>query len=486
MNLKKKAIDGVMWTFAQQFGVQGINFAVQIILARLLLPEVFGLVAMIQIFISLGQTLMDGGMTSSLIRTENLDYRDYSTVFFMNLFSSVVIYFILFSVAPYIALFFNQPILIPVIRVYTIVFVIQALVGVQTTRLTKEMNFKLQMYMQIPSTILGGITGVFLAYKGFGIWSIIWMNLIASSLFMLQHWFHTKWRPSFILDRRKLKYHFNFGYKITLSALLSNLYSNSFTLIVGKLFSATQLGFFNQANNLRMFPVTNLTAALQKVTYPVFSTLQNDDFRLKAVFKKINVTVFFIICPVMLSLIVVAEPLFRFVLTEKWLPSVPFFQILCFSAIVYPLSMYNLNIILAKGRSDMHLKLEIIKKGGSILFLLLIFPFGIWGAVYALAISMIIHAFVNSFYSGRIIDYPIMTQLKDLFYVFLIAISSMVSTFLFDMYSMKLFNLSDMVRIITTLLIYYSQFLFISFMTNAQGFAEVKNIILHGIAKMRK
>src|SRR5690606_39081388 len=168
MSLKRKALSGVIWTVGQQISVQGINFVVQIVLARLLLPEAFGLIAMIQIFMSIGQTLMDGGMTSSLIRTKNPDQADYSTVFFINLFASIGLYFILFVSAPYIASFFNQDLLTAIIRVYTLSFIIQALVGVQTTRLTKAMNFKLQMYMQIPSTLVGGALGVFLAYNGYG------------------------------------------------------------------------------------------------------------------------------------------------------------------------------------------------------------------------------------------------------------------------------------------------------------------------------
>src|SRR5690606_36337105 len=207
MSLKKKAISGILWTLGQQIGVQGINFVVQIIMARLLMPEAFGLIAMIQIFIAIGSTLMDSGMTSSLIRTKNPDQADYSTVFFINLFSSIIIYFILFFSAPFIALFFDQPLLILIIRVYTLSFIVQALVGVQTTRLTKEMNFKLQMYMQIPSSICGGIAGVILAYKGYGVWSLVWMQLITTTIFMVQHWLRLKWRPSLIIDRQKMKHH---------------------------------------------------------------------------------------------------------------------------------------------------------------------------------------------------------------------------------------------------------------------------------------
>src|SRR5690554_5484202 len=360
MSIKKKAINGILWTFGQQIGVQGINFIVQIILARLLMPEAFGFIAMIQVFLAIGVALMDSGMTSSLIRTKDADQADYSTVFFINLFSSIIIYLILFFTAPFIASFFEQPLLELIIRVYTLSFIIQALVGVQSARLTKEMNFKLQMYMQIPSSVCGGVVGIILAYQGFGVWSLVWMHLVSTFLFMVQHWFKTKWRPSFIFDKQKLIYHFNFGYKLTLSAILSALYANSYTLLIGKVFSVNQLGFYNQANTLRLFPVRNLTAALQKVTYPLFSSIQDDNEKFKAVFKKITILVFFIICPVMFFLVGIAEPLFRLILTEKWLPAVPLFQILCIGTIFSPQSVYNLNIIITKGRSDLHFKLELL------------------------------------------------------------------------------------------------------------------------------
>jgi len=479
MSLKQKALSGIVWTFSQQVGVQGINFVVQIVLARLLSPEVFGLIAMIQIFMAIGQTLMDGGMASSLIRTKNPDQADYSTVFFINLFSSIVIYLILFFTAPYIALFFDQPLLTMVVRIYTISFIIQALVGVQTTRLTKEMNFKLQMYMRIPSTICGGIVGIVLAYKGFGVWALVWMQLVTTFLWMLQHWFKTDWRPSLIFDKQKFKDHFNFGYKLTLSALVTTIYSNFYTLIIGKFFSVSQLGFYNQANTLRVFPVRNINAALQKVTYPLFSSIQDDNEKLKSVFRRITSIVFFITTPIMFFLTGIAEPLFRFVLTDKWLPAVPFFQILCISTIFYPQSLYNLNIIVAKGRSDLHLKLEVIKKGLSTLFLLLIIPFGIWGVIYAQAIGLFIHFYFNALYSGRMIKYSMKEQLKDILPIILLSAFSLLIMFIGDSMFVKFISDSDVWRILASVLFYFSVFLIISNIFNLKSIFEMKSIILN-------
>src|SRR5690606_9889301 len=203
MSLKKQAIAGVKWTFVQQFSVQIINFSVQIVLARLLMPEMFGLIAMVVIFISIGQTLMDGGMTSSLIRTKNPDQLDYSTVFVTNIIVSCIIYGVVYLFAPYIAKFYNQAILTDIVRLFALTFVIRALVAVHDAKLTKEMNFKLQMKLQIPATIISGIVGVAMAYKGYGVWSLVWLNLVQAIIFTVQYWVFVDWRPSLIFDKNR-------------------------------------------------------------------------------------------------------------------------------------------------------------------------------------------------------------------------------------------------------------------------------------------
>ncbi len=226
-----------------------------------------------------------------------------------------------------------------------------------------------------------------------------------------------------------------------------------------------------------MFPVRNITIALQKVTYPIFASIQEDDVQLKHVFRKITSMVFFIITPVMLYLIVVAEPLFRFVLTEKWLPAVPFFQILCISAIVYPQSMYNLNIIAAKGRSDLHFKLEIIKKVSSVLFIGLIFPFGIWGVVYAQAISMLIHAFVNAFYSGKMINYHIKEQISDILPVITVGIFSMFTLYILDNYILKYNLFSDLLIILMSFIFYFAMYFGLSYLFKLEAIQEIQKIL---------
>ncbi|QQX75953.1 MULTISPECIES: lipopolysaccharide biosynthesis protein [Aequorivita] len=413
MSLRQQAINGVIWTFAQQFSVQIINFGMQIVLARLLMPEMFGLIAMINIFISIGQLLMDGGMTTSLIRTKNSDNKDYSTVFMTNLSVSIFVYLIVFACAPLIADFYDQAILTEIVRVFALMFVINAFSAVHVAKLTKEMNFKKQMTFQIPSTVIGAITGVTLALLGYGVWSLVWLNLAQVTALSLQYWLMTDWRPSFIIDKSKLKYHFNFGYKMTLSGLLDRIYNNAYNIVIGKFFSPAQVGFFYQAESMRLFPVNQIGSVLGKVTYPMFAKIETDK-ELKNACKKTMKLVLSVAIPVMFILILVADDLFLLVFGEKWMPAVPYFKILAIASIVRPISGYNLNILKVKGRSDLFLKVEVIKKILGVAAIAIALPFGIMPLVISLTVVSYLFVMVNMIVSGRLINYKVYEQLKDI------------------------------------------------------------------------
>lgn len=435
MSLKKQAISGVFWTFSQQFSVQLINFGVQIILARLLMPEMFGLIAMLSVFISIGQTLMDGGMTSSLIRTKTPDQIDYSTVFVTNLLVSFGMYAITYLSAPLIANFYNQDVLVAILRVYALTFVIRSFVAVHTAKLTKEMNFKTQMKLQIPSTIVGGIVGVVLANLGYGVWSLVWLNLSQTIVFTIQNWIFIKWRPSLVFNKERFKYHFNFGYKMTISSLLDSVYNDAYNIVIGKFFSPSVVGFYNQADNLRLFPVKQLATVMGKVTFPLFSNIEND-IQLRSAYKSTMKIVLFAVVPIMFILILIAKDLFLVLFGEKWLPSVPYFQILAIASIFRPISTYNLNILKVKGRSDMFLKLEVIKKIIGIGAIGLTLPFGILPLIFSLSITSVFFTFLNSYFSGSLINYSLGSQLVDISKIFISGIFAFViiyfsSNFLF-------------------------------------------------------
>ncbi|EJO36133.1 polysaccharide biosynthesis protein [Acinetobacter radioresistens WC-A-157] len=419
MSLKKQAIAGIKWTFVQQFSVQIINFAVQIILARLLMPEMFGLIAMVVVFISMGQALMDGGMTSSIIRTKNPDQLDYSTVFITNIIMSLGIYWVVFIMAPYIALFYNQEILTNIIRILSLTFVIRALVAVHMAKLTKEMNFQLQMKLQIPSSILAGLVGITMAYQGYGVWSLVWLNLVQAISFTVQTLVFMKWRPSLIFNFERFKYHFNFGYKLTLASLIDVIFNDAYRIVIGKFYSPAAVGFFHQAETLRLFPVQQISTVIGKVTYPLFAKM-NDDNALKFAYKITMKLVLVLIVPLMLGLILMAEEGFRFLFGEKWLSAVPYFQILALASIVRPLSVYNLNILKVKGRSDIFLRIEILKKVIGIALLIVGLNFQVIGLVISLTVFSYISFIINMYFSGNLISYSIKEQLKDTLFLYIL------------------------------------------------------------------
>ncbi len=446
MSLRKVALAGMIWTFAQQMSSQSINFIISVVLARILMPAEFGIIGMIAVFVAIGTSLVNSGMTQSLIRTENPDQDDYSTVFFFNLGVSILIYGILFLTAPLIAEFYSQPILTNVLRVYCLSFIFDALSAVQMARLTKAMNFKKQMQIALPSLLVGGTLGIALAYSGFGVWSLVFMSICKSILNSAQLWFHTGWRPSIIFRKAKFRQHFGFGYKLTLSGLLNTVFSNSYQIVIGRFFSPAQVGFYTRASLLKQLPVDNISAALSKVTYPLFASIQNDDARLKRVYKQLMQMVIFAVAPVLLLMGVLAEPMFRFLFTEKWLPAVPYFQILCFNGILYPIHSYNLNVLKVKGRTDLFLRLEIVKKITLVLILSITIPMGLIAMIWGQVVSSVIAFFINTHYSGTFMKYPATQQAMDLIPIVLIAAMASGATWTLDYFILE--NSSDLIRLI--------------------------------------
>lgn len=478
MSLKQKTIKGFIWNFGQQFSLQIITFLVSLVLARLLTPADFGVMGMLTLLIAIGTTLTETGLTSSLIRTQEPDEDDYSTIFIINVGVSVILYLLLFSSAPLIAQFLKTNSLINVIRVFSISLVIRSFVAVHTTILTKSMDFKLQSVIQIPSLIVGGLLGIYLAYRGFGIWSLVWMNIVQSALFAIQHWLRMEWRPSMDFNKEKFKVHFLFGYKITLSGLLETVFQNIYSIIIGRYFSPAQLGFYLRAYSLRQLPVQNIAEALNKVSYPFFSEIQNDNIKLKEAYKKLITQMVFWLTPCLLVLFVLAEPIIRLLFTEKWLPSVPYLKILLIAGITYPLHSFNLNILKVKGRSDLFLKLEVIKKLFTGVGIALTIPFGLYALLYFQLANSIISYFINSYYSGELINYSIKEQAEDILPA--LSLSLLLALLFFVLNSSIPFirNLNDLQIILLGSSSYILVYLGISQLTKSPAFTDFKTLIL--------
>jgi O-antigen/teichoic acid export membrane protein len=438
MSLKKQTLSGFIWTFADTFLVKGIMFVAMIFLARWIGPSDFGLIGMIAVFLALGRALTDSGMTNSLIRTKKPDQSDYSTVFYVNILMSVLVYIIVFFLAPSIAGFFGYNILIEIIRVYGLLFLIIALSAVQLTILNKEMKFKKITQINFPSTLIGVIIGLYLGYNGYGVWSIVWMYLSTEILRSSLLWLFSEWKPRFIFSKIKFKYHFEFGYKLVLSGILDTVFKNLYNVLIGKYFSAQQLGFYERSKQFSEYPSATMTSVISKVTYPMFSQIQGDPERLAAVYRKLIRISFFVIAPIMLGAAAIAEPLFFLLLGEAWLPAVLIFQILTLAMMLYPIHAFNLNILQVYGRSDLFLKLEVIKKLIITIAVIVAFQFGLMGLVWSSVFTSFAGLGVNMFYSSKLINYSIHKQISDLGVTFFLAFISAMSMFVITLALVKI------------------------------------------------
>lgn len=431
MSIKIDATRGLFWSFLDVGVSRGIGLVASVSMARLLSPRDFGLMGMIYVFTAISASLVDSGLTSSLVRSKEVNEKDYSTIFFTNISISFFLYGIIFICAPFIASFYEEPILVHVIRVYATIFIINAFSAVQNCLFTKKMDFRSLMLLNIPGIVLGAIAGVVMAYLDYGVWSIVTMQLITQGVYTIMLWLVSSWKPKWLFSYSSLKKHFNFGYKLTLSGLLNSGFNNIYNIIIGKFFSTQALGQYERAKKFNDYPVIILTGMISKVTYPLLSEIQNEKERLKKAYEQILQSVFFISAPVMLLLSVVSEPLILLLLGEKWEQAAIFFKILCFAGILYPVHAFNLNLLKVYGRSDWFLKLELIKKMIIAVAVLAMFPFGVYGLVWSSVISSVLALVINTHYTNKLINYSLIKQIKDMRYTIGISTIMYVGTYLF-------------------------------------------------------
>lgn len=415
-SLKKKTIGGLLWSFGDLMGNQGMQFLIQIILARMLLPEHFGLIGMIIVFIAVSNSIVDSGFTQALIREQNTTQTDYSTVFYFNLAVSVVIYFLMYLIAPAVSVFFGEPELTTLLRVLTIGIIINAFGIIPRAMLTKEVNFKAQAKVNMAASIISGLVAIGMAIVDFGVWSLVFrtlvMNVIQSLLLVLSK----RWLPSLTFSISSFKRLFGFGWKLLVSGLIDTIFINIYFVIIGRQYSTAQLGYYTNASKFCDMSAQSLSTAIQRVTYPILSSIQDEKDRLKQSYRKIIKMAAYIIFPIMIGFAVIAEPLVRFLFGEQWMLMVPYFQLLCIGAMLYPIHALNLNILQVKGRSDIYLKLEILKMviASILIFLAIWLKLGIFGLVGAAVLDSYIALFINTYYSGKEIEYPVKEQMKDL------------------------------------------------------------------------
>lgn len=475
MELKKQATKGALWAFVEQLSTQLIAFGVNLVLARLLMPEDFGTIALFNVVMSIATVLINGGLATSLIRTQNADDRDFSTVFWFNVMVSIFLYCLIFISTPWIAEFYNKPILKELIRVYTIILVIDSFVAVQGVRFEKELNFKMTFRIRLPSIVIGGISGMLFAWYGFGVWSLVYAAIIKNVISTLYYWFSSNWRPSFIFDKSRFRYHFAFGARMTFSSLLNVMFDSIYTIIIGKKFSSVELGYYDRADALKQLPINNIASTLSRVSFPLFAQISHDNLRLKKSYREILKIVIFAISPIIAMMILEAVPLIRFLLTEKWLPAAPYFQILALSGLLYPIHAYNLNILQVKGRSDLFLRLEIIKKVIIIIVVIIVAPMGMYGLVWGQVALSVIALFINTYYTGAFLNYNIFEQLKDLCPSILV--SALVGFFLWLLDKNILYSQQDIIRLVIITSLYLIIYLGIAYVLKFKELILIKNLI---------
>ena len=486
MSAENSTKGAVLWTIVETFANRAIGFIVQLLLARLLMPGDFAQIAMLTLFMSIGDALVDGGMTSSLIRTKDLTETDYSTVFYLNILVAFIVYCLIFFIAPYVADFYKEGELKNLLRIYAIVIVIKSFVGVQTTRMIKSMNFKKQVTIQIPSLIVGGAVGIICAKMGFKAWSLVYMSITQTLMSSIQYWLYFRWMPIRVFDSKIFKKHFNYGYKLTLTSLVNSVVGDSYNVLIGKVYTKQDLGYYNRSNVFTNLPAFLFSRTINKVTFPLFSRHQDDNVTLKKVYRKILITVTYFFTPITALMFFLADDLFKFLLTPEWAGAIPFFQILTLTSWLIPLQTHNLNIMKAKGYSSFVLKTNTIRRifeVAGILILILIrldIMILLWYQ-FSIALSIVI---LNTYYAGRQIKYPMHKQFWDISGTILLSFLLGLLLKLFS--SNNNFTHSYLIKISIFCIIYGLCYVFISKLLKFEGFRYAKEYLNFALVKLKK
>lgn len=424
------SIKSVAWSALERFSVQVFQFLTSIILARLVYPSEYGLIAMLTIFISIAQSFVDSGFSSALIQKNNRTEIDYSTVFYFNIIVSLFVYIFLFLSAPYIAIYFREPKLEIICKWMGLGVIIQGLSVVHVAKLTIMLDFKTQAKASLSAVIISGFFGVYLAYNGYGVWSLLFQYLFNNLLNTGFLWVFTKWVPSFKFSILSLKSLFSFGSKLLLSGLLHTLYVNLYSLVIGRKYTSMHVGFFNQSSLIARFPSVSLMAIISRAIYPIQCEVQDKDELLRTSFIQYLRMSCYIICPIMIGMAVLAKPLVLLLLTEKWLPMSDYLSVLCFAYMWIPLLVMNNQILLVKGRTDYFLKAEVIKKISGISILIISIPFGIKIICIGFLFYNLFEIFIIIFYSRKVTSISYFEQFKIILPFYLLSIFMGIFVFL--------------------------------------------------------
>lgn len=419
---KQKVLSNFIWRVAERFGAQIVSFIVSIVLARMLAPEYYGTIALVMVFINILQVFVDSGLGTALIQKKDADELDFSSVFFFNLIVCLLIYAGIFIAAPYIAKFYSDDSLTPIIRVISLTIIVSGVKGIQQSYVSRNMLFKRFFFSTLGGTIFSAFLGIFMAYVGYGVWALVMQQLSNIVVDTLILWLTVKWRPQKKFSWKRLRKLLSFGWKLLISALLDTVYNNLRNLIIGKIYSSSDLAFYNQGDKFPKVIVLNINASIDSVLLPSMSSVQDDHNKVKNMTSRAIKTSTYIMAPLMMGLAFCATPIVSLLLTDKWLPCVPFLQIFCITYMFWPIHTANLNAINAMGRSDLFLKLEIIKKIMGLTLLFITMRISVMAMAYSLLISGLLSQIINSWPNRKLLNYGYLEQVKDILPAILLAV----------------------------------------------------------------
>ena len=409
----ENVVKGFIWRFAERCGAQLVSFIVSIVLARLLVPEDYGTIALVTVFTVILQVFVDSGLGTALIQKKDADDLDFSSVFYFNFVVCLILYAGMFMAAPFIAKFYDDISLTPVIRILSLTIVISGVKGIQQAYVSRNMLFKKFFFSTIGGTLFSAFLGIGMAYAGFGVWALVAQQLSNTMIDTLILWITVKWRPKKMFSWQRLKELLTFGWKLLVSALLDTGYNNLRNLIIGKMYSSTDLAFYNQGDKFPKIIITNINTSIDSVLLPTMSSSQDDRERIKQMTRRAIKTSTYVMAPLMMGLAFCAEPIVSLILTDKWLPCVPFLRIFCITYMFWPVHTANLNAINAMGRSDWFLKLEIIKKVVGLTILLSTMWFGVMAMAYSLLLGSVLSQIINSWPNKKLLNYGYLEQVRD-------------------------------------------------------------------------
>lgn len=472
-SLRNKTVKGVVWSGVERFSVQGIQFIVLLVMARLITPHEYGVIGMLTIFIALAQVIIDSGFSQALIRKQDRTETDNCSVFYFNIIVSVLLYAIFFCIAPLVAKFYNTPELTAIMRVLCLGIIVNSFGVVQIAVYTIKIDFKTLAKASASAALISGSIGIFLAYKGFGVWALVIQQLVSLTVNVSILWICSKWRPQLLFSWNSVKDFFGFGSKLLVAGSLEAVFQNLYQVVIGKFFSASIIGFYTRALQFVSLPSSNIAGIIQRVTYPVLCEIQEDDDKLPSAFLKVFNVLAFVVFPMMMFLSFFSDDIILFLLGEKWMDSSILMRLLSISMLLYPIHALNLNMLMVKGRTDFYLKVEIIKKVLTVVMLVVTIPFGIIVMCYGQILNSLIAFFINTYYTGKLVGVGAVKQIKNMLPILIMCVAIGFASY----YTAVFLSDISVIRISIGLFMYVVIYLGMAYILKMEVLSDVWRII---------